>query len=306
MSLSYIPPLLIDGEPVVQLDKAEVEEEEAKWKCALIAYILGDGLGYKAMQRYISIHWSHVPEPDLFYHKEGYYIIRFKNMEDPREILCAGPYSIASKPIILKPWTLDFDFSKELPISIPLWEKFPKLPMSCWGMRSLSRIASVIGKPIFADECTTKQTRVSYARMLIEVNVTKELPSEVWVMEPNDKKFLQSVSFDWKPAYCEKCLVVGHRCEAQIKTGVQGPPKKGRITQEWRTKVSAPTVEKQEIQQGNNIKIVETQQPKEKVQPTCDHNIIGKGDSGPRMAELQQTKEKAQPMADNDNTGKED
>ncbi|XP_075074856.1 uncharacterized protein LOC142162405 [Nicotiana tabacum] len=77
-------------------------------------------------------------------------------------------------------------------------------------MRSLSRIASVFGRPIFVDECTTKQTRVSYAQMLIEINVTKELPSEVWVMDPIGKKFLQSVTYDWKPAYCEKCQIVGH------------------------------------------------------------------------------------------------
>ncbi|XP_019233638.1 PREDICTED: uncharacterized protein LOC109214193 [Nicotiana attenuata] len=231
MSLSYIPPLLVDGEPVVQLDKVEVEEE-SKWKCALIAYILGDGLGYNAMKRYISIHWSHVPEPDLFYHEEGYYIIRFKNMDDAHKILCPGPYSIAIKPIILKPWTLDFDFTEEFPTSTPLWAKFSKLPMSCWGVGSLSRIASVIGKPIFTDE-------------------------------------------------------LGHRCSTQIKTGIQVPPKKGRVTQEWRTKVPAPAnqvesaqIQKQEGQQDTSTKINEIQQTKEKTQPKDDHNNVGKEDKG--------------------------
>lgn len=161
--------------------------------------------------------------------------------------------------------------------------------MSCWGVGSLSRIASVIGKSIFADECTPKQTRISYARMLIEVNVTKELPSEVWVMEPNGKKFLQSVTFDRKPAYCEKYLIVGHRCSTQVKNATQGHPKKGRITQEWRTKVPAPTdqIEKQEVQQVNNNKIAESQQTKEKAQPKCDHNKAGKEGSDTRMTEFQ-------------------
>lgn len=71
---------------------------------------------------------------------------------------------------------MNFDFNKEFPTTIPLWVKFPKLPMSCWGKGSLSRIASVIGVPIYADECTAKQTRISYARMLIEVNITQLLP----------------------------------------------------------------------------------------------------------------------------------
>lgn len=176
MALDYILPVMIDGQPIVQLNKLEVEEEEIKWKCALIVYILGEGPGFNAMKRFINLHWSHVPEPDLYYHEECYYIVKFRTIDDAKEILCAGPYLIANRPMILKQWTPDFDFTEEFPTDIPLWVKFLKLPMFCWGMRSLSRIASVLGKPIFADECTTKQTGVSYARMLIEINVTKELP----------------------------------------------------------------------------------------------------------------------------------
>lgn len=95
--------------------------------------------------------------------------------------------------------------------------------MSCWGVDSLSRIASVIGRPIFVDECTTKQTRVSFARMLIEVNVITELPSEVMVMDPTGMKFLQSVTYDWKSVYCEKYLVVEHKCSNQVKPVTQQP-----------------------------------------------------------------------------------
>lgn len=66
--------------------------------------------------------------------------MNFRSIDDAREVLCAGPYSIANRPMILKQWTTDFDFTTEFPAEIPLWVKFPKLPMSCWGVRSLSRI----------------------------------------------------------------------------------------------------------------------------------------------------------------------
>lgn len=48
-------------------------------------------------------------------------------------------------------------------------------------------MASTLGKSLFADQCTTKQTRVSYARILIEVNVTKKLPTEITVNDPYDR-----------------------------------------------------------------------------------------------------------------------
>lgn len=61
--------------------------------------------------------------------------------------------------------------------------------MSCWSGDSLSRITGAIGVPKCADECTTKQTRILFARMLIEVNVTKTLPNEVTMIGPSGKTF---------------------------------------------------------------------------------------------------------------------
>lgn len=80
MSLEYIPPTIIDGKPVGFLGKIEVEMEENRWKSALVAFVLGSTPGYNAMKRFISLHWSHVPEPDLFYHEGGYYVVKFKSM----------------------------------------------------------------------------------------------------------------------------------------------------------------------------------------------------------------------------------
>ena len=136
------------------------------------------------------INKSKVGKPDIFLHEEGYYIIKFKNLSDMNEILYSGPYTINNRPIILKQWCSDFDFGKGFLAEIPLWVNFPKLPLNCWGVGSLSRIASAIGVPLFADECTTKQTRISYARMLIEVNVTKPIPQQITVMDPNGRTFM--------------------------------------------------------------------------------------------------------------------
>ncbi|XP_019255020.1 PREDICTED: uncharacterized protein LOC109233591 [Nicotiana attenuata] len=142
-------------------------------------------------------------------------------MEDMKEILLAGPYTISNRPVILKQWTTDFDFEKEFPTEIPLWVRFPKLPLNCWGKNSLRRIASSIGTPMYADECTAKQMRVSYARMLIEVDVTKPLKEEIRVEDPNGKTFLQSIIYDWKPKFCEKCQTIGHDCKQERGRQIQ-------------------------------------------------------------------------------------
>ncbi|XP_060170990.1 uncharacterized protein LOC132601964 [Lycium barbarum] len=212
LPLQYIPPEVIDGQVVVQLEKEKVDRETAKWKCALIVYSIGECPGYNNMCRFIAQSWNSVAEPEVYLHEEGYYIVKFHSMEDMREILYAGPYMINYRTLILKPWTPDFDFNEEFPTEIPLWIKLPHLPMNCWGTNSLSRIASSIGTPVFADACTARHARVSFARVLIEVNITRQLPDTIVVRDPSGKTFTQKVIYEWKPLYCEKCQIIGHKC----------------------------------------------------------------------------------------------
>ncbi|KAK4707162.1 hypothetical protein R3W88_033301 [Solanum pinnatisectum] len=174
--LKYIPPEIVNGQPVVQLIQEEVDREVTKWKSTLIAYFIGETPGYNSMKRYIGQFWACVAEPNLFYHEEGYCVIRFQSTEDINEVLFFGLYTMNNK---------------HFPTVIPLWVKFPNLPISCWGRESLSRIASVVGIPFNVDECTTKQTRISFARMLIEVNITKTLPDKIIVLNRNDNQFEQ-------------------------------------------------------------------------------------------------------------------
>ncbi|XP_075103846.1 uncharacterized protein LOC142178405 [Nicotiana tabacum] len=215
MALTYIPPPIVNGQMIVNLDKDQVDRENEKWKGALTAYVIGDMPVYNAMKRYIELNWNAISEPYLYMQEGGYYIIKFKTRDDMQEILYSGPYTISNRHIILKQWTTYFDFEKEFTIEIPLWIKLPKLPLNCWGNNSLSRIASSIRTPMYADECTAKQIRVSYARMLIEVDVTKPRLDEINVEDPNGRVFRQPIIYDWKPIFCEKCQVIGHKYQQE-------------------------------------------------------------------------------------------
>lgn len=52
-------------------------------------------------------------------------------------------------------------------------------PFDVLGEKSISKIASALGKPVMMDECTSKKLRVSYARVLVEVDITTELKTSV-------------------------------------------------------------------------------------------------------------------------------
>lgn len=125
------------------------------------------------------------------------------------EVVYLGPHTINNRPVILKSWSADFNFYDEVLKTIPLWVNFPNLPLNCWGRVALRRIASGRGCPIYADECTTSTKRISFARVLIEMDITKELPRGIRVQDSTGKECDEMVEYDWVPQYCNKCLMVG-------------------------------------------------------------------------------------------------
>ncbi|XP_070035121.1 uncharacterized protein [Nicotiana tomentosiformis] len=110
----------------------------------------------------------------------------------------------------MKAWTPEFNLHDEVLRNIPLWVRFPNLPLNCSSMKALSKVGSALGNPVYTDDCTTGSVRISHARMLIEMDITKPLPRRVKMLDLMGKTIEQEISYDWEPTYCNKCLKIGH------------------------------------------------------------------------------------------------
>ncbi|XP_021839712.2 uncharacterized protein [Spinacia oleracea] len=136
---------------------------------------------------------------------------------------------------------------------IPVWIKLPNLPLNCWGSDSLSRIGSLLGVPLYADECTSKQMRISFARLLVEIYVTKDLPKSVTIQGPAGIAIVQKVIYEWLPPFCTKCNLVGHVCGKGNGSMTRFQParqQQKKIVQVWQPKkiVSQPVEEENETE----------------------------------------------------------
>ena len=101
-----------------------------------------------------------------------------------------------------------FDFSSLEMHIVPVWVKFPNLPLKCWSLKCLSKIASVLGKPIQSDMLTFSMSRLSYTRVLVEVNLLSNLPCSIEVILPNGS--LLQVVYETLPRFCKHCRTLGH------------------------------------------------------------------------------------------------
>jgi hypothetical protein len=119
--------------------------------------------------------------------------------------------------------------------SIPVWVKFLHLPLEFWSTKCLSRIASGVGKPLYADKMTEDQQRLGYARVLVEIDTKSVCPNEVTIRRKDGRTVSIEVVYPWLPPKCSSCGGFGHIAYACAKKEVKVwvPKKKG-------PKVSSP------------------------------------------------------------------
>ncbi|XP_019241653.1 PREDICTED: uncharacterized protein LOC109221639 [Nicotiana attenuata] len=188
MKLEYIQPCHRDGKIVIQIEENDVNELQEHWATALIGYVLGDTLYEKSMESYAESVWDFVTKPQILYHQDGYYVFRFTTMEDRDAVMQAGPYSYHNKPFILQNWERDFYFDPKCITTIPLWIHLPSLSAGYWTADALSKVASAVGLPLYTDKFTAKLNKISYARVLVKVDITKPLVEEIEIVTPTETR----------------------------------------------------------------------------------------------------------------------
>ncbi|KAL0364404.1 UNVERIFIED_CONTAM: hypothetical protein Sangu_0538000 [Sesamum angustifolium] len=102
-----------------------------------------------------------------------------------------------------------FDFKEDSISLTPVWATLPSLPLECWNANALGKIGSKLGTPIAMDSHTLKMERVSYARILVEVDASKPLVDQVDFI-PNGVMRSQPVVYEFIPKFCTKCNRFGH------------------------------------------------------------------------------------------------
>ncbi|KAH0657995.1 hypothetical protein KY289_026743 [Solanum tuberosum] len=173
MNLTYIASIIVEREKVVEILAEDIAQDEVKWKPSVVVYVVGTTPSIGAMKRFI--------------------LIMFANEEERDRVLCSGPHCLLRRPVIMKPWDPNFNFKEEILTTVPLWIKLPNLPLNCWNSVLLSKIGSSLGNPLYADECTTQTSRISFARILIEMDITRILPIVIKIKDPKGKVLEQQV-----------------------------------------------------------------------------------------------------------------
>lgn len=105
---------------------------------------------------------------------------------------------------------MDFEFNADMFNQIPIWVKFPSQLVGYWSVRALSKVSSAIGMPLNTDGFTATAEKITYARVLIEQNISKNLPDAI-IAETPSGPWNQPIEYKWIPKFCNHCIRLGHK-----------------------------------------------------------------------------------------------
>lgn len=196
MTLEFIAPNIIDGVAEVVIEEADIIDEVRFLDTALIMYVIGGDLSMNVVKQFMLKYWNFVKLPDMYYNNEGYFVLRFNSHQDRDVVMMKGPYMIRNMPMLLVEWKPNFNLKKDMMRTIPVWIQLPQPPLHLWGAKNMGKIASVLGKPLMTDECTANRYRISYARILIEIDITQELQKEITIIDEKGEKMQQPVEYE--------------------------------------------------------------------------------------------------------------
>ncbi|KAL1536322.1 hypothetical protein AAHA92_28995 [Salvia divinorum] len=155
-------------------------------------------------------------------------LIQFEDLADYARLL-GGPkgtpvWYIDRHPMRVFKWSPQFDVFCESPIAA-IWCNLIALSIHLFDTGALFAIGKLLGTPIQIDQATAMKTRLFFARICVEIDITKA-PTEEIVLNLCGTETILHVRWDKIPPYCYECRHVGHLSEACYAHGKRAKPEK--------------------------------------------------------------------------------
>ncbi|KAL0000882.1 hypothetical protein SO802_014663 [Lithocarpus litseifolius] len=108
--------------------------------------------------------------------------------------------------LAIKPWEPYFKASEAKLSSVVMWVRLPELPIEFYDAAVLREIGSAIGPVLRIDSYTASESRGSYARICVQVDLDRPLITSVRV-----GRLVQKVSYEGVSTLCFSCGRLGHK-----------------------------------------------------------------------------------------------
>ncbi|XP_073273316.1 uncharacterized protein [Primulina huaijiensis] len=166
---------------------------------------MGRSIGYNYIFRRIEALWKPKAPIDLVALDNDYFIVRFASIDDYYYAKFGGPWMVMDHYLIAKEWSPNFDPLSDNTNKLLIWVRFPCLLVEYYDKELLMKIGRKIGRPIRVDQATSLVSRGKFARICVEVDITKPLLAKFML-----RRKVRRIEYEGIHMVCFTCGVYGH------------------------------------------------------------------------------------------------
>ncbi|XP_061358331.1 uncharacterized protein LOC133302554 [Gastrolobium bilobum] len=137
-----------------------------------------------------------------------FFLVRFSNQKDLDYALIASPWVIMDHYLAIRSWEPDFQPYQVAINRIAAWVRLPGFLIEYVNSGLMKEIGNWLGKFIKVDAATTSMARGRFARMCIELDLTKPLQTEYKLEER-----IKQVEYEGLHLVCYSCGQYSHGIE---------------------------------------------------------------------------------------------
>ena len=134
---------------------------------------------------------------------KGLFEFEFSTIEEMRSVWSTGSWNLKFGILRLSQWVPDFCPDAQKQSNVQVWIRLSDLPREYWREKTL------IEMPISLDEPTRHKVFGHYARLLVDVDLSKPLHNNI-LIEREGFAFHVGVVYEKHPEYCNNCQTLDH------------------------------------------------------------------------------------------------
>ncbi|CAN1850142.1 hypothetical protein LINPERHAP1_LOCUS39707 [Linum perenne] len=197
---------------------------------------------FLAMKRRLEFLWARSGPIQVSDMANNFFLVRFANKDDYTTATFQGPWKIYDYYITVSQWSPSFN--EDEPIKpILMWVRLPKLSIQYFNSLAVQRFSNFIRRTVRLDLATSEGSRCRYARLCVEVDLTKPLLGKYMI----EDKVLK-IEYESHENVCFDCGYYGHKkgaCPPMLNdnavvtmvppTKETSPASEEQVTGEWMT-----------------------------------------------------------------------
>lgn len=153
--------------PNVLIPEKEKQRLNRKWERSLFVKLMGKVIREDYLLLKLQIWGLHGEQFELIDVGSGYFLVKFRKLDDYEVVLTGGPWMIMDHYLAVQPWKEDFEPDVEQITRIAAWVRISRLPMDYYDKGILYVLGSQIGNVLKVDVPTLKKSKGRFARLCI-------------------------------------------------------------------------------------------------------------------------------------------